>query len=76
MPREDFMDPERLLLSPMMLYATPADVIDDASLDNETKRLLLRRWRHDAVKVVDPCRARGALLIQILEALKLLEERI
>jgi hypothetical protein len=65
------VDPERLLPNPAMAFATPADVIGDATLDNERKRLILRQWQHDAVKAANPCADafRGPILAGIMDAL-------
>jgi hypothetical protein len=71
------MDPNHLLLGPAMLFTRPADVIDDASLDDGRKRLILRQWQHDAIKSFNPCRgvASSRVLAEIMDALVELKAR-
>lgn len=68
------MSIERALLDPASVYASPAAVLEDASLDREQKIDILRRWEYDAreLEVAEEENMGGGppdMLDQILEAL-------
>ena len=62
-------------LDPALVYARPADIVDDDNLANEDKIELLRRWEYDALEnqVADeegfPARTSGNLLDEVVAAL-------